>query len=571
MQRIRASVFVPACGILAVAALLAGCEGGDVVPSSTLVFAVPEVEPTNDTAGGAPTLDVGQGGQGTLTNPGDVDHWSIAGVAGGVLRVEIFGVRFDQPAWEAANNVPRLELLGTDGTTLLVGHDPDGDWSWGRHDLDIEAYLLPATGTYTIRVSQANPALAGGGYLVTHSFVDVGPIQTEAEASGATGVNETAAAAQPIVPGVVAGFHVDAESDFYSFAITAPTIVSFELKSYRNGVADGVEYYDPEIYLVDADGTTTLESNDDSYFYDSAIDYVLTTPGTYFLNVDECCGAGDSPYLLFFRTYALGTASESEPNDQPAAANALTFGAIVGATAENSFSSLVEGTSGEDWYSFTGEAGDAVLFQIFRNGIYQGSAASVSPTFFAPDATTVIPHSGLSDLGNASLFLPAAGTYFARLSVSGDAPYAVRLLRYTGSTPEVEPNDGPGATSPVAATFFGEITLSGDADLFPFTAAAGQFVRISVVAQDGPESNGFFQLSGFGSSLAPTVAVRDAMDTLLLQSPYDATNNSCEGVVDGVASTGLGFVAPAAGTYWVEVTAFDAGFGSSDRYVVVIR
>ena len=58
---------------------------------------------------------------------------------------------------------------------------------------------------------------------------------------------------------------------------------------------------------------------------------------------------------------------------------------------------------------------------------------------------------------------------------------------------------------------------------------------------------------------------------LLKRSPYSAMNTSCEGVVDGLSSAGVGFVAPASGTYWVEVEEQFTGSGSGYRYFVVIR
>jgi len=72
---------------------------------------------------------------------------------------------------------------------------------------------------------------------------------------------------------------VDGEADVYSFVVSTPSLLSFEVTSYRNGVhrADD-DYFDPVLELIAADGVTVLESNDDAYFRDSALSYQVTTP-----------------------------------------------------------------------------------------------------------------------------------------------------------------------------------------------------------------------------------------------------------------------------------------------------
>jgi hypothetical protein len=558
--------------VLAAAGVLGGCNDDDdvVLVAPGILFAITEVEPANDVAATATPLNANQAGQGSLDTAGDVDHWSFAGTAGTVLRAEIFGVRFDQATWDANDNVPRLSLLGVDGVTVLLSHDYSGNafpnmnsWSWGKHDLDIEAFRLPSTGVYTLRLTQDDTTSAGGDYVLAWSIVDLGPVQDEVEATGTTGVNDTIATAQSMSPGVVHGFHVDNESDFYSFVVTEPSIVSFETKSYRNGIADGDDYYDVEISLRDVDGATEIDNDDDTYFYDSGIDTVLSAPGTYYLEVLECCGDGDAPYLLVFKRTPLGAGSETEPNDAFGTAGAIFYDAIVSATAE--------GATQEDWFSFVGAAGDQVFVQVFSGSLYFPSGASVSTSFVASDGATPLPSDSSSGLGIRGTILTASGTFFVRVVQNGTGPYALRLTRPRAGDFEVEPNDGPGAPASAVPGRAGVILTMNDRDDFAFSAEAGQVVRVAIFAQDGDQSDGFFDSSATGSVLAPVIGIRNSSDVLLAMSPYSGVNTSTEGVVVGDSCAGVTFVAPSTGVFNVDVSAEFMDFGADRTYLIWIR
>src|SRR5882672_8252213 len=129
--------------------------------------------------------------------------------AGTFVKIELFGARTDQAAWDLNANVPNLVVYDTDGVSMLFEHDdsgnlPGGSWSWGFHDLDMPLLgKVPAAGTYFIRVGQDDPVLPGGKYAIKVSTVSVPGQQIEAEPQGTTGVNDTPATAQTITPGTV--------------------------------------------------------------------------------------------------------------------------------------------------------------------------------------------------------------------------------------------------------------------------------------------------------------------------------------------------------------------------------
>src|SRR5258708_1676806 len=176
-------------------------------------------------------------------------------------------------------------------------------------------FMVPATGTYFIAVTQDDQTAGGGTYILRASAVATSGLQEEAEAAGVSGDNDDFTTAQLIHPGVIHGFHVADELDYYKFVVSSPTVVHFEMSAYRNGVHnDSGFYYDTYAYLYDTDGTTELTHNDDTYFYDSAIQYEIDTPGTYFFAVSQFDTA-EGEYFLTYSTSPGGGARESEPND----------------------------------------------------------------------------------------------------------------------------------------------------------------------------------------------------------------------------------------------------------------
>jgi hypothetical protein len=392
-------------------------------------------------------------------------------------------------------------------------------------------------------------------------------IQFEAAlAPGAT--NDTAATAEPIVPGLVFGFHTDDDSDFYSFVITSPSIVRFETIGYRNGIfAEDSDDYDMEISLYDTDGTTSLFNDDDSFFYDSAIQYQIETPGTYFIEVTECCGSGDAPYALSFSRTDAGGSSEHEPNEDPDTADSISYGGSITGSID---------TGELDGFKFSGKAGDMVRVQIFDSYNSDVKSDEVFATIYAPDGDTELPTGGDGDFHTYTTILQETGTHFIVVEPWGGlTDYRVELTRFRAATYEHEPNDtiananslGSGGRS--AGVIEPAVPGVADTDVFHFKVAKDRLTTIQIYASYfSTDSDGFFEYSGHGSDLEPDLRILDHEGTEIAYSTSDWSTVSTEDVIYGLPCAAVSFVAPASGRYYVEVTDAFGGFGSEYYYVI---
>lgn len=553
---------------LAICAFLAAC--GSSSSDSGIPLAIDEDETiANDTPATANTLKVGTPIRGSVAVAGDVDCFALQLSAGTVVQFELFATRSDQAGWDAVPNVPRLTLLDTDlnANAKLLEHDFSGNfsdgWDWGFHDLDIPMFFVPVSGIYFIAVTQDDDTLAGGSYILRASKVSVSGLQEEVEARLVSGDNDTFGTAEAIHTGTVHGFHVADELDYFSFTVSSPTVVRFAMNAYRNGVHDGTAlYYDPIINLYDTDGTTLLTTNDDVYFFDSSIEYEIDTAGTYFLAVDQFAVGMSGEYFLSYATSPVGSAAESEPNEDVATADPISYngrrnGAVdVGET---------------DFYKFNGTAGDMVRLQYFDSGNAQGASDSITISMLAPDGVTALATGGDGELQILTTILTETGTFYVK--VEGGAAlttYGIELKRFLSATWETEPNDTDVEAGTLKTRVAGVIDVSGDQDMYKVNLKLDQFVRVVCYTSNSfTDSNGDPDHAGFGSDLAPLLEIVDDAGTVVASSTSFPTNIVyTESVTQPLPTCGLAFTAAASGTYFVRISDATAGFAATDYYVL---
>lgn len=548
-----------------IAALATACsaEGGNGMPSI-----LTESEP-NDTPAQADALVLDRPGVGSVALAGDVDCFSVALNAGKYLRVELLATRLDQETWDAAANVPRLTLLAPDGTTKLLEHDPIGSvsdgWGWGRHDLDFPLYRIPANGTYFVCVAPGDDTLPGGPYAVRASLVSLGAAQQEFEAAGTTGANDTPNTSQDIQPGIVHGFHVQGDLDYFAVTIDAPTVVRFELTTYRDGVHDGDDgYFDPTFQLFDSSGLAVLAFDDDSFFFDPAIHFELQDPGLYFLEVAECCGVGDADYLLSYASAPALATSESEPNDTPATADPIGYGDSVSGAIDAGLSDL---------YAFQGDAGDMVRIQVFDAWNVQNAADFVTVEVLAPDGTTAKATGGFFNLQTVTTILQEDGTHYLRVVPSGGpTDYRLALARFRSADPESASNDTIATADLLFQRAAGAIDAPGDVDVFRFEAPEDRLAVVAIYAgRAATGSDGAFEYSGHGSDLQPSITVTNGAGTVLASCTSDPASVFTESVTDPLPTASLAFIPTTDGPFYAHIgSAFGAG-GPTHTYVVEKR
>ncbi|HZN62014.1 MAG TPA: Ig domain-containing protein [Planctomycetota bacterium] len=561
---------------------LTDVNGSDTAPFEQTVSTICEEVESNNTPGQATPKPPGIPASGDL-GPNDVDYWSFAATAGQVLEFELLGVRRQYAAWDAGGALPKLSVYAPNGTSFLIGHDafllPDPGlvvgWDWGFHDMDIPRFRIPQNGTYYVRLEPDIAGTDGGTYLLRINPLSLGTIQVESES------NNTFGTADAITPGTIRGTRVDGDDDVFSITITGPTIVYFEITAYRNGVfgVGGVpddDYFDPRLALVDSDQATFLAINDDAwFFYDSAIHYLITDPGTYYLIVTETgflC-AGDGEYYLTYTETSIG-GTESEGNDTTGTADPIAYDDVVSGTCGTTTGDL-------DYFSFSGVAGDMVRVLWFDDRNHLDAADIVFATVVGSDGVTPVggvftraDNAAQRGMNCLRLILPSTGTFYVVVFGNTlDTDYAFQLVRFKDATFETENNDTPNGADPLAAfgpgRAAGVIGTNGDVDNYLILVNQGDVVVLSIYAASGALSDGFASFSNYGSDLLPNVRILNV--TPDAETPYDGLNLSGESITNGLATIELVFIAPATAGFIVEVTASDGTGGANHLYIIERR
>jgi hypothetical protein len=545
---------------------LAACHNSSSSSSSVSTVPVTETEP-NGTFAEANPFQLNQNITGSLDSAGDADWWQLDLTAGHYITVQAFVNRFDQAGWVTNGSMMRFTLYDTDGTTVLLQQSADDFSWWDTQDTDVALWRVPATGTYFLALEQEDTATAAGDYIVSVTRTTINEtIQMELEPAGMTGGNDTTMTAETIANGMVQGWHVDDESDFFQVTTTVPGLLRFSVVGHRNGVSDGDTYYDPELELYDAMGASLI-NNDDTYYLDSAIQHLALTPATFFIEVTECCASGDAPYQLFYDfvpATQLGTAvAESEPNDALGTAQAVTFGTFISGT-----------TDGEaDFYAFACNAGDRIEFEFFFDAEIEGGL--FFPAIDIQDGMGAsVPFELSGSFANARMILTTAGTYYLKVGDTplggGTSPYSFRISQ-TRSTFETEPNDSIAHTGTFDSSnrAAGMMDAPSDVDTYSFTATEGHPVVFDVLASSSNSTNGFFNNDGFGSTMDPLLTILDDMGTVLVS--VDSDTQFLNGVVDGLPTATLYFVPPSTGTFFLQVEESYGDSGTDTYYTVEMR
>jgi subtilisin-like proprotein convertase family protein/N-acetylneuraminic acid mutarotase len=144
------------------------------------------------------------------------------------------------------------------------------------------------------------------------------------------------------------------------------------------------------LYLVRSDDTLVEEDQDDGSFSPPASSLAgvpIPATGMYYLRVRMPNDTEPvDPYQLYVRLTSATPAAESEPNNSPAQANALTLPGLI--TATITLTSPVE----SDWYSFSLNAGESVYISLDENPERDGfntearlGVGPVEPVFYLGD------------------------------------------------------------------------------------------------------------------------------------------------------------------------------------------
>ena len=247
---------------------------------------VKEVEP-NGTAGTATSLGatapVNVVAMGSIQPNQDVDYWSFPATAGD----RVFAAT--QTAFSASLSFDTvMELLASDGTTLIESDDNDG--SFATSSSSIAGAVIPSSGTYYLRISYPGTL----GIQIRPYFLHVrtqrGAPAAEVEPNN-TGATATALPAS----GYVSGVHAAADQDWFRISLSAGDTVflSLDADPERNNITWNPRlgfgmFGDAGDQLITVDDANTAAPNSEASFV------TVKSAGTYYVVVDSAASPGGS-------------------------------------------------------------------------------------------------------------------------------------------------------------------------------------------------------------------------------------------------------------------------------------
>lgn len=252
------------------------------------------------------------------------------------------------------------------------------------------------------------PAPLGQGY-----GGEVEPNGTTGTASLLTGTNFVVRA--PLFP---AG-----DIDFYTFSGTAGDRLYLALMTS----ASAGNSTDSQLTLLDTDGTTVIEFDDDNGslagLSSSIAGAILPSTGTFFIKVNDFTAgtASERPYELHFRLQSASDTPtpEVEANDTPGTANPLPANGWVSGARNPALAAE------QDWYSLALNAGDTVYLSldvdpeddlvVWNGRLGFGLFGDAGNQILVVDDAGTGDISPLPNRPSEALFLTVktAGTYFA--------------------------------------------------------------------------------------------------------------------------------------------------------------
>ncbi len=350
--------------------------------------------------------------------------------------------------------------------------------------------------------------------------------------SSETEPNNTTATANPVFCGdVVSGaLSPAADVDYYTFTLAAPS----DLQIFTTTSID------TQIDLIAGDGTTLIETDDDSGDgLGSAIGRVAQAAGTYFIKVFPF-GAATGAYTVTLLCPAFPL--EVEGNDTTATATATSC-ATGGGTGDITLAADV------DYWSFTIAGSTSV------SGLLLPAPDNRNNTLQLYDSGGTLLATNTDSGSNVGgrigpLLLTAAGTYYWRASSTTAATHynlTFSCSAVTCTNSETEPNGSFATANVVAAPILidcATILPAADNDYFTFTLASAAVVSGRI----GP----------FPSTTLDTILeLYNSTPTLI------ASNDDCNGATDRTSCINNVFVA--AGTYSFRVRHFSTSATATYR------
>ena len=261
-------------------------------------FAIPaaadlrrEIEPNDAPAAAQPIVPPASLG-GTISGPGDVDLYAVRLEAGQTIQADILARGFRAGPAPGSALTAVLEILDTDGTSVLAQAQSQGDF-----DDPSVSFQVSSAGKYYVAVRDLDPAAGGPDYIYVLS-VEVGP-------------NDTSETATPILPPVLPS--IDAlicppgDLDYYNLAGEAGQVLTVDIDSAvfnpdQPAAKVVLTIYDPAGAILAQDAYTASDPED------PFLQVTLPSDGTYSILVRDLRSFVGTTNTFYQMSVTLGPA-----------------------------------------------------------------------------------------------------------------------------------------------------------------------------------------------------------------------------------------------------------------------
>jgi len=433
------------------------------------------------------TIAIGSTVHGALVS-GDSDWFSFVAEKGSVYRFETNIISL---------NDPDLRLIDVDGTSILTSDLDSGFAKSPRIE-----WIAPEDGTYFIEMytrSYSGNRRTGRYWISVTTGIDGQSNSSDAAQNVALGVD-----GEDLIT-VSGDLEVSGDSDWFKFPVEKGRVYRFD--------ATGTSLVDPDLRLLDVDGTSVLETDYDSGDGKGArIEWVAPAGGTYFLELRTRSYSGNIRTGGFIIRFSV----ESDDHGDDAAA-ATELGLTSGVTGTAVMGGDLEHRGDDDWFSI-----EAVEGWTYRFGVNALSLTDPEISIYELDGSNLIKtdyDSGPEKSAFLEWTASATGTYFVKVfsrTYSGNArvgTYRISVAStndsYGGNAASAEPTL-LGNSVAGYKTFGGALEYRGDQDWFEFDAVDGRTYWFEV------------RSSTLGTLGDPALTLIGADGTSILASEYSS-------------------------------------------------
>ncbi len=272
-----------------------------------------------------------------------------------------------------------------------------------------------------------------------------------------------------------------------------------------------------------------------------------------------------------FTIEAVACDRESESNDAPGMADTLSCGK-EGSLPETDIDFYVLGTPGAGWRAFAmidgiaSAAADTQMRITDGADVWEFDEDDGDVSFGTFGLTSVI---GGGVLQAGAMYLKVEG-FGGTSVVEPYRLYSVLQPPIADATSETEPNDAPAAANSAVNNYFtGTVSLITDADVYSFSASAGDLVFLGLDCdsdRDGTALDGALELLASDGATVLVSVDGSGMN----QTPIPSPGTGQSATTPAFAGEGLVYRFPNAGTYYAKVTGVPGASAAEQEYALSI-